>query len=167
MSNFRGHVGGASVVATAYLALLSLVFAVNLIPDTRAIFNGFSFPIVLVALTVMFGIFPDIDTNSKAQDVFYWLLFSADLALILTDQFRLAAYFGLLAMLPVLTHHRGWTHAKWAVLVVPAPFLLFPALIYPNDPWVGLPYYGAASLGYFTHLYLDKLIFKRRFGIIK
>lgn len=167
MSNFRGHVVGAGFTSTAYLALLSLVFAINLIPDNRAIFNGFSFPIVLVALTVMFGIFPDIDTNSKAQDVFYGLLFSADIVLIATDQFRLAAYFGLVAMLPVLTHHRGWMHAKWAMAVVPAPFLLFPALIYPDEPWVGLPYYGAATLGYFTHLYLDKLIFKRRFGFLE
>lgn len=167
MSNFKGHVAGAGFLAVVYLAILSLFFAINLIPDDRAIFNGFAFPIVLVALVVMFGIFPDVDTNSHAQDVFYGAAFLADIALIATDQYRLAAYFGLIAMLPVLTHHRGWTHAKWAVLVVPSPLLLFPALIYENDPWVGLPYYGAAVLGYFSHLYLDKLIFKRRFGIIE
>jgi membrane-bound metal-dependent hydrolase YbcI (DUF457 family) len=167
MSNFRGHVAGSGFVAVVYLTILSLVFAINLIPDDRAIFNGFAFPIVLVALTVMFGIFPDIDTNSKAQDFFYSAFFIADLALVATDQFQLAAYLGLVAMLPVLTHHRGWTHTKWAALLVPSPLVGFPWLIYPGDPWVGLPYYGAAILGYFSHLYLDKLIFKRRFGIIE
>lgn len=167
MSNFRGHVAGSGFIAFVYLAVLSLVFALQILPNDRDIFNGFTFPVMITALTVMFGIFPDIDTNSKAQDVFYGLFFVSDLLLILSDQFQLAAYLGLVAMLPILSHHRGWTHSKWAFFTVPLPILIAPALIYPQDLWVGLPYYGAAVAGYFSHLYLDKLIVRRRFGVIE
>ena len=162
MSNYRGHVAGAAGFAVAYLAILSLVFKLDVIPTDRELFSGFAFPIVLVGLAVMFGLFPDIDINSHAQNMFYSLFFGIDLWLIFSENFIEAAYLGLIAMLPVISKHRGWTHSKLAMIVVPLPLLLLPASNYPDDPWVGLPYYGAAVSGYFSHLYFDRLILRRR-----
>ena len=162
MSNYRGHVIGAAGFGVAYLALLSLVFNLEVIPTDREIFTGFAFPVVLVGLTVMFGLFPDIDINSHAQNIFYSFFFAIDLWLIFTENFAEAAYLGLIAMLPVISKHRGWTHSKLAMVVVPSPLLLLTASNNPNDPWVGLPYYGAAVAGYFSHLYFDRLIIRKR-----
>ncbi|MDX1765911.1 MAG: metal-dependent hydrolase [Candidatus Saccharimonadales bacterium] len=161
MSNYRGHVAGAALFSVAYLAILTLVFNLEIIPTDREIFSGFAFPIVLVGLSVMFGLFPDVDINSHAQNIFYSMFFVVDIWLIATKNFEEAAYLGLIAMLPVISKHRGWTHKKISMVLIPMPLLLMPAANNPDDIWVGLPYYGAAVVGYFSHLWFDRLILKK------
>lgn len=148
-------------MSVVYLAILTAVFAIEILPQDREIFSGYGFPIVIVALVILFGIFPDVDINSHAQNMFYSVFFVGDLWLIWTENFAEAAYLGLIAMLPVISKHRGWTHSRLAMLLVPVPFLILPAINYPDDVWVGLPYYGAAVFGYATHLMLDKVLFKK------
>lgn len=161
MANYRGHVAGAATFAVFYLSALSLGFGIDLLAE-RAIFSGYYFPIALTGLVVLFGIWPDIDINSRAQNLFYSIFFLIDVVLILSSEYEAAAYLGLLAMLPVISKHRGWTHSKLAVILVPSPFLIIPYLDNPGDPWVGLPYYLAAVVGYVSHLYFDGLIIKRK-----
>ena len=162
MSNYRGHVFGALAFSLIYLSVLALGFAVDLIPDDREIFSGFMFPISLVGLAVLFGLWPDVDTNSKGQNIFYSIFFVADIILISQEQFEQAAYLGLLAMLPVLSKHRGWTHARISAFIIPLPFLVLPYIYNSTDPWNGLPYYGAAVIGYISHLWFDGILFKRK-----
>jgi membrane-bound metal-dependent hydrolase YbcI (DUF457 family) len=64
-------------------------------------------------------------------------------------------------MLPIITHHRGWTHSKWAMFAVPLPILLVPYLYSETMLPISIVYYGAAVVGYFSHLFLDGLIWKR------
>lgn len=114
----------------------------------------------LFVIAVLFGLFPDIDTNSKGQDVFFGIAFVAEIALILTGKFEPAAYLGLLAMTPIVGKHRGWTHSKIAMLLVPLPIVLIPYL-HNHHVWtLGLLIYGSAVAGYFSHLLFDGLIFK-------
>jgi membrane-bound metal-dependent hydrolase YbcI (DUF457 family) len=107
------------------------------------------------------GHFPDVDTNSKAQDIFLGLAFIVDVLLVATGRIQAAAYLGLIAMLPIITHHRGWTHTKWAMLAVPLPILLVPYLHNRAILPASIMYYGAAVAGYFSHLLLDGLIIKQ------
>ncbi len=67
-----------------------------------------------------------------------------------------AALLGLLAMLPAIDGHRGWTHTWWAMLLVPLPLLLAPVLLYGWAWQAAVPWYAAAVLGYFSHLLLDR-----------
>jgi membrane-bound metal-dependent hydrolase YbcI (DUF457 family) len=60
-------------------------------------------------------------------------------------------------MLPILSRHRGWTHTWWAMLLVPSPLLILPYLHVPERPLVGLPFYGAAVVGYLSHLVVDRI----------
>ena len=106
----------------------------------------------------MFGLWPDVDTNSKGQNLFYSLFFLADVALLGTRQFEEAAYLGLFCILPALGKHRGWTHTTWAMLLIPSPLLVLPSVLTPDRPLAGLPFYGAAVVGYFSHLVLDGLV---------
>jgi membrane-bound metal-dependent hydrolase YbcI (DUF457 family) len=80
--------------------------------------------------------------------------------LIVVGEFELAAYLGLFAILPALGHHRGWTHTWWAMLLIPLPLLVLPYLHVPERPLIGLPFYGAAVVGYFSHLFMDGLVFR-------
>jgi membrane-bound metal-dependent hydrolase YbcI (DUF457 family) len=110
----------------------------------------------------MFGLWPDVDTDSKGQSLFYWIFVLVDTFLIVTQRFEAAAYLGFFALLPALGHHRGWTHTWWAMLLIPSPLLLWPYLNWPDRPLVGLPFYGAAVVGYLSHLYMDGLVFRRK-----
>ncbi len=114
----------------------------------------------LFVVSILFGLWPDIDTNSKGQDIFFGLAFALDLLLIFTKHLEAAAYLGLLAMTPILGKHRGWTHSKLAMLVIPLPLVLVPYLYNPQQ-WQGaLLLYGAAVIGYFSHLLLDGRIIR-------
>jgi len=104
---------------------------------------------------VLAALFPDVDTESRGRDIFYGIFFLLDLVLIGFKQYTFAAFLGLLAIVPILSRHRGWTHTWWAMLLVPLPLVLLPALFLKADPRIMAPYYICAVLGYFSHLLLD------------
>ena len=159
MAGYKGHLGGAMVFYAGYLALLALVFSVDRAYLQLSEVELIGYPLVLFGLCLMFGLWPDVDTNSKGQDVFYTLFFLVDAILIATRKFEQAAYLGLFAILPILGKHRGWTHTYWAMLLVPSPLLVLPIVLFPESaPLSGLPFYGAAVVGYFSHLFMDGLV---------
>ena len=84
----------------------------------------------------------------------------ADILLIATGRFEAAAYLGLLAMTPIVGRHRGWTHSFWAMLLVPLPIVAVPYLHNQSVLPMTLVIYGAAVIGYFSHLLLDGKVIK-------
>ncbi|HEX8349514.1 MAG TPA: metal-dependent hydrolase [Hymenobacter sp.] len=159
MPGYKGHIIGATACTSAYAGALSL--APNSVLGTNHyLVSDFQLVIGLFVLGNLFGLFPDIDTNSKGQDIFYAIAFVADIILLYNGRVAAAAFLGLLAMLPILSHHRGWTHSKPAMLLVPLPILLVPYLY--NEAYLGtaLVAYGAAVVGYFSHLLFDGKITK-------
>ena len=155
---------GAGVFYAMYLGVLALIYAVDAAYTQFTLVELIAYPVVLGGLCLMFGLWPDVDTNSVGQDIFYTLFFLVDVILIATRHFEEAAYLGLFAILPVLGKHRGWTHTWWAMLLIPSPLLILPYLFFPERPLWGLPFYGAAVIGYFSHLFMDGLVipFKRK-----
>lgn len=159
MANYKGHIAGGLVASAAYAAVISFVpverFAesAGLLRDWQALFAVF-------VIGILFGLFPDVDTNSKAQDIFFGIVFPLDILLLWQGYIQAAAYLGLIAMLPIIGHHRGWTHKKWAMIVIPLPILLVPYLYNDQILPISIIYYGAAVVGYFSHLLLDGLIWK-------
>ncbi|MFO7718313.1 MAG: metal-dependent hydrolase [Thermodesulfobacteriota bacterium] len=127
-----------------------------------SIVNGWYIPapqtaLLLIAVAAGAAIFPDVDTDSKGQRLYYSLLVLVDAVLIFKEEYRWAALLGLCAMLPAVDQHRGWTHTWWAMFVVPLPLLLLPSLMWsPQVVPVMIPYYIAAIVGYLTHLALDR-----------
>ncbi len=111
---------------------------------------------LLVAVAIMAALFPDVDTDSHGQRLYYSMLVAADLLLIIFGQYRWAALLGLFAMFPAVGQHRGWTHTWWAMLVTPLPMLIVPSIFFglPLRPLT--PFYVAAVIGYFSHLALDR-----------
>ena len=102
------------------------------------------------------GLFPDVDTDSKGQNLFYGLFIVVDGTLIYYHFYRWAAWLGLCAMLPALGHHRGWTHTWWAMIVVGAPIVFIPVMILGKEKILYcLPFYIFFTAGYFSHLLLD------------
>lgn len=160
MANYKGHIGGGTVAGAVYALALAYV-PVQQFAEAAGVLQNWQAIAALFVLTILFGLFPDVDTNSKAQDIFLGLAFVTDVILIASGNIQAAAYLGLIAMLPIVSHHRGWTHAKWAMFLVPLPILLVPYLYNQAILPASIVYYGAAVAGYFSHLLLDGLIWRK------
>jgi membrane-bound metal-dependent hydrolase YbcI (DUF457 family) len=157
VAGYKGHLFGAGLFAIAYIAALGYAFSIDAAYEQFSMLEQVGYPAALVTLTLLFGLWPDVDIHSKGQRIFYSIFFAVDVFLIVTERFRAAAYLGLVALLPVLSKHRGWTHSWWAMLLIPSPLLILPYLHMPERPLVGLPFYGAAVAGYLSHLVVDRI----------
>lgn len=157
MANWKGHTIGAVVLGGAYAGALSYV-PVERFAEASGVLHDWQALAAILVLSVLFGLFPDVDTNSKGQNIFFGLALVVDVLLIWSGNIQAAAYLGLVAMLPVVGKHRGWTHSKLAMLLVPLPILVVPYLYNEEMLRISIVYYGAAVVGYFSHLLLDGLI---------
>lgn len=160
MANYRGHITGGLAAGAVCAALLPLV-PVERIAEAARLLSDWQVFAAFFVLSVLFALFPDVDTNSKGQDIFIGLAFITDILLITSGAFQAAAYLGLIAMLPIVGRHRGWTHSKWAMLVVPLPLLVVPSLYSDDLLPAASVYYLAAVAGYFSHLLLDGRIWRK------
>lgn len=121
------------------------------------------------------GLWPDVDIKSTSQKIFYRLLIAVNFILIYRKFYLASALLGLFAMLPLIGKHRGWTHSRITMFLLPALFLLppiysvnfnEPSFDYANPDFNrldGLPFYIASLVGYATHLYLDGILFGKWF----
>lgn len=192
MSMFREHwIGGLVAYSTFFIVSLIATIAISIFYGVPLVWN----PTIALdplkvmgcfAIAVLFGLWPDVDIKSKSQKIFYTILFGLNVVLIVFWQKYLeSALLGLFAMLPIMSKHRGWTHARVTMVLLPGLFLLVP--IYAAHPewhsrgtyleafnalleWedlpgvvlTGLPFYVASFIGYATHLHLDGILFRSR-----
>lgn len=159
MPGYKGHIIGAGASGAAYVGLLETVPNAT-VRQTAGLLSEWQLLVGLFVITILFGLWPDVDTNSKGQNIFFGLAFAADILLIISGRLEAAAYLGLLAMTPIIGKHRGWTHSKLAMVLVPLPIIVIPYLYRPSVLPPAMLLYGAAVVGYFSHLLLDGLIFK-------
>ena len=182
MSMFRQHYIGGLVAYTLFFALsfgLSLFGQITMqVPLERnptISFNPWSVG-ACVVIAVLSGLWPDVDTKSRSQQIFYRIFLVFSITLILRKQYLQSAVLGVFAMLPLLGKHRGWTHSRLTMLLLPAVFLVLP--FYFENAAVnldslksvenmnlirsGLPFYTASLIGYATHLHLDGILLRSR-----
>jgi len=146
MGSYRAHTLGGMLTFAVCIAALAFLASSEI-----SIEKGLG----LFAVTLMAALFPDVDTDSKGQNIFYSLFLLLDVYFILNKNYRYAAILGLLVMLPVISRHRGWTHTLWAMLLIPAPILLLPWMLFGTEPSKLFIYYVCAVAGYFSHLVID------------
>ena len=148
MAGGRGHIWGGFFFVIIFIYTISNYF-----------YNPSLLEIILyIALACMFSVWPDIDIKSYGQKFFYIIFFLADLFFIITEEYKIAAYFGLIIILPILAKHRGWTHTIPAMVLIPSPLLFYPIITQGNLDISGIYFYAAAVTGYFSHLVLDRII---------
>lgn len=160
MANYKGHIAGGLLAAGIYASVLTFV-PIERFAEAAGLLGNWQPVFAIFIIGILFGLFPDVDTNSKAQDIFFGVVFPLDILLLWQGYLQAAAYLGLIAMLPIVGHHRGWTHKKWAMIIIPLPILVVPFLYNDEILPISIIYYGAAVAGYFSHLLLDGLVWKR------
>ena len=151
----RGHLIGGVIagVSVAGIGTLSGHVGGLLHPDWWGV----------TATGVFFSLFPDVDTDSLPRRWFYRFVVVGLLYLAWSGQERLGLWLAMLTMLPLLDHHRGWTHGRWMPLVAPAllgaGYLAAQRGASWDEIWrpADLTYYAAAVAGWYTHLLLDGL----------
>src|SRR4051794_25867339 len=158
MSGYRGHISTAVLFGILLLIGLSFTSVAAAMPLPEKLLKSLG----VLWLAVMFALFPDIDIKSKGQMLYYRLFFLLDAGLLLSGRFQQAALLGFLALLPILSRHRGWTHTVWAMILIPLPILAGPVYLAHQPASEGLPYYLGAVVGYLSHLLADGMLFRRR-----
>lgn len=163
MPGYKGHIVGAVVCNTAYAGAVAVIPAgtTQLLSTTSNLVSDVELLVGLYVIAILFGLFPDIDTNSKGQNIFYGMALLADIWLIYDGRITAAAFLGLLAMTPIVGRHRGWTHSKLAMVLVPSPIVVVPFMYNQTYLDTALLLYGAAFAGYFSHLLFDGLIWRK------
>ena len=81
MSNYRGHLIGGFAGAVGYTALMLFV-PVERFAEYAALLSDWQPLAAVFVIAMLFALFPDVDTNSKAQDIFFWTVFPLDILLI-------------------------------------------------------------------------------------
>src|SRR5687768_4000042 len=107
MAGYKGHTVGAAAFCVVYV--VAIILLPGLVSSATGILSSWQTIAALFVVAQLFGLWPDIDTNSRGQDLFFLVAFLADIALIWTGRLEAAAYLGLLAMTPIVGKHRGWT----------------------------------------------------------
>jgi membrane-bound metal-dependent hydrolase YbcI (DUF457 family) len=147
MPGYRGHLTGGVIFWV--LCLVGVISFGLYDPDAQT-------ALVLLCIVLMGALFPDTDTDSKGQNLFYGCFVILDLAFMIKGEYKWAAILGFCALLPALGHHRGWTHTWWAMLLIPLPIIILPMMFYDFSLEKLLPFYLAGVLGYLSHLILDR-----------
>lgn len=146
---FQEHLIAGTIVATTTTAALDFELAV--------------FPV-----TLFFSLFPDLDTASIPQRWCYRAITLSLMALAYYGLYREAVALSVVAMLPLLDHHRGWTHRVWAPLAFPviaiAVYSFVVLQVSPFDvQWErqlsqNWKLIVGVIVGWYTHLFLDRRI---------
>ena len=183
MSMFREHWIGGLVAYTSFFAIslgiaLTGIFVFRQPIDWNPTVS--LEPLKIAAcfvIAVLSGLWPDVDTKSKSQQIFYRIFIIFNVVLIYMGHYSISAFFGLFAMLPLIGNHRGWTHSKLTMLLLPTVFLILPMVYFHRDQLDqnellaaenlvllknGLPFYTASLIGYATHLHLDGILLQSR-----
>lgn len=112
--NFKGHITGGATAG------IFVVAAASAITQPSPIMQ-----LYLFLVTVFFSLFPDFDISSIPQRWFFRAIFALLIYLGFHGNYQLATMIAVLAITPVLSHHRGWTHSYWAALLTPIALAIF------------------------------------------
>ncbi len=145
MSLYKGHLAGGIFAFTLYVLALVIFYSFEPNPNI----------LIWFGLCMLGALWPDVDTNSLGQKLFYGIFLILDSFFLLAGLYKEAALLGFFALLPIVGKHRGWTHTIWAAFVIPSPLLLLP-ILKPELEVGGLEYYIPIVIGYLSHLILDR-----------
>jgi hypothetical protein len=115
--------------------------------------------------TIAGSLFPDIDTKSKGQKIFYYLLCVVMVFYVVQSDYATATYVALAGFFPLLTKHRGVLHNWWAICAVVC--IVSYSLMGSYPLMADRIMFNAAFFlaGVFSHVYLD-LGLRRVLGIV-
>ena len=152
MPNYKGHLAAGF----ALYALLVLLIG----------YSAHSLPTLLEWLVcILFGsLFPDVDTKSKGQKIFYSVLAGIYIVLLLQQNYVLLSLLAVCALLPLLVRHRGLTHSIWFIFAICAGAIVYAYCAVPSMALRVLYDSIFFGIGALSHIILDVGV-KRAFRV--
>lgn len=148
MPGYKGHLTGA-IILYGILALF-------------AAYSNFYFPDAIQGLffICLGALFPDVDTKSKGQKLFYLFLGIALIVSLLRGYYSSLVVMTTFAFLPLIVSHRGLFHKLWFLTVLTVAIVWLLAESFPGNR-ISIFFNGLLFfLGIISHLVLD-------FGIVR
>lgn len=110
----------------------------------------FSYEFHFTLLTLVYSIFPDIDSPTSKMRQYYLIITCLFLIIFLfTNQIAIAFVLLLLTLSIFLSRHRGFFHTWYAALILSLPIL-----------FVSIQSFSIALVAYMSHILLDRLFTK-------
>ncbi len=155
MPNYKGHLAGGAIM----FLLLAFLF--------KTASTSFVNLLEWLGCALLGALFPDIDTKSKGQQLFYRLFVLTLVLLFLNKRFLIASSLGIIGMLPLIGRHRGIFHSYFFVTFLSVALAGVICIYFPNSRTALLYDLFFFIAGIYSHLFLDfrfrKLkFFKRR-----
>ncbi|HEV2601634.1 MAG TPA: metal-dependent hydrolase [Candidatus Babeliales bacterium] len=107
MPGYRGHLAGGAIAYGITVYLLQ-----SLHPSAITLIEWLGFALIG-------SLFPDVDTKSKGQKLFYSVFGITCIGLAIEGKFKIISGLAILGILPLLVHHRGLFHRIWFVIGLP------------------------------------------------
>lgn len=162
MPGYNGHITFSVLLSLGIFLLFSLLHSIYDLSIFSPILGTIGGNFFLFITVMAFGLLPDIDTNSLGQFLFYSLFLIIDICLIFLGEYKLSAYFGLIALFPIISKHRGWTHSRISAIVLPMLLFIVPSIVSKELLWDIMPFSIAGSISYLGHLLIDGELFRKR-----
>jgi hypothetical protein len=144
MPNFKGHLAGGFFI---YLVVFYWIVSNQTVSLTT------SLEWLLFALAG--SLFPDVDTKSKGQKIFYWIVLFLAALLLSMSHMEAFVILGFLSLFPLLVRHRGIFHRTWFVILVPSLVASFCCMYMPNCSSIIMYDTLFFIMGALSHLWLD------------
>lgn len=151
MPNYQKHLAGG--VGAFIFAFLLISKSLN--PSLMTSFQWF-------LICLIGSLFPDIDTKSKIQKLFYTALLMLFIVLYIYKQPELLIFISFLSLSPLIVNHRGLFHKPLFLLSLGIAVIFFTNMYFPIYLFKITTNVIFFIIGAFSHLWLD-LGFKRAF----
>ena len=125
----------------------------------------------IIAVTVFFGLLPDLNKESTAQQWFYRLIFIGLIYFAYQGDLKLALSLAIIAIIPLLSKGYNWMHNLWSAIFIPIALVLLYGVFLTKgfEAWKSLNYQVieeqikmnlwfilAGTLGWLTNILVDK-----------
>ena len=148
MPSYKGHLAGG---VAAYVVVLQAIKYLE--PNIHIIIQGFLF-------CLLGSLFPDIDTKSKGQKVFYLLLLLFLIYCLVMQRWNLFVVVSLLGILPMLVRHRGLFHEIWFLFFIALFSTIIIKSLQSNYEHLLLANSWFFFAGCLSHVFLDRFLTK-------
>ena len=101
------------------------------------------------------SLFPDIDTKSKIQKVFYIFLLIIFITLTIKNKTKLFVPLSFIGITPLIVNHRGIFHNLWFIIAIGIAIVFIVSIYSPNQTALAANNVIFFIAGAFSHLWLD------------
>lgn len=149
MPNYQGHLVGGAICAAPLLVATHYAYPLHPL-----------WGISLLLSCMLGALFPDVDTKSKGQRIYYYTLTALIIVLAFERKFDYILLLLPIILLPLIVRHRGLFHKLWFILAVMAGATFYACASWPALKLLIVLHSLFFTAGAISHLYLD-LGFKR------